>query len=309
MPILAAIDVGSNTVRLLVVEGRGAGHYRLLEQAQETTRLGQGLSEGKPLLACAQERTLATLQDFCRQAHRLGAQTIWALGTSALRRASNADEFILQVKQRCGLELEVVSGREEAHLTLQGVETVIPPKGKRYLAIDIGGGSTEFILADGQGGIKDLCSLELGAVSLTERFLAHDPPEECEFNQLIKYLHQQLSPILQNFPHAPRLVGTAGTITTLAAVVQGLEEYDAGKINGFILQQSQVIALLKAFRGQPLARRRQIPGLEAKRADIIVAGTAVLLVGMEELKAKQITVSDAGFREGIVLELLKKGGL
>jgi exopolyphosphatase/guanosine-5'-triphosphate,3'-diphosphate pyrophosphatase len=306
MPVLAVIDVGSNTVRLLVAEGQAGGHYRLLEQARETTRLGQGLSEGKPLLACAQERTLTTLRDFSQRARRLGAQTIRALGTSALRRAGNTGKFVLRVKQCCGLKLEVVSGMEEARLTLQGVGTVVPSEWTRYLASEIGGGSSEFILADGQGGIEDLCSLELGAVSLTERFLAHDPPHECEFNQLIKYLHQRLFPILQDFPPAPRLVGTAGTITTLAAVAQGMEEYDAGKINGFILPQSQVAVLLKTFRRQPLARRRQIPGLEAKRADIIVAGTAVLLVGMEELKADQIMVSDAGFREGIVVELLKR---
>ncbi len=305
MPILAVIDVGSNTVRLLVVEGQAGKQYKILEQAQETTRLGQGLSEGKPLLPEARERTLATLDKFCGQARRYNAEKIWALGTSALRRANNADEFIARAKGVCGLELEVVSGQDEARITLQGVETVIPSDGQRYLMIDIGGGSTEYIVSDGQGGIEDLCSIELGAVSLTERFVKHDPPQDSELRRLMLYLHKQLAPVLRKFTSVPRFIGTAGTITTLAAIMQRMEKYEADKINGFILKKSDVSAMLEQFISQPLARRSRTAGLEPKRADIITAGTTVLLVSMEELRIEEITVSDAGFREGIVAELFR----
>lgn len=302
---LAVIDVGSNTVRLLVIEALDAENYKIIDQAQEITRLGQGLSEGKPFLPQAQERTVKVLQKFCQRARDLNAQKIWALGTSAMRRASNAAKFISHVQETCGLDLEVVSGQDEARITLQGVETAIQLKDKRYLMIDIGGGSTEFILSDGHSKIEKLCSIELGAVSLTEKFIPHDPPHQDEFDKMINYLHQQLSPVLKEFSPVTKVVGTAGTITTLAAIAQQMKTYEPSKINNFILRESQIIALLDNFKNQPLASRQQITGLEAKRADIIIAGTTILLVSMKELKINKILVSDAGFREGIMVELLK----
>ncbi|MBI5788408.1 MAG: Ppx/GppA family phosphatase [Candidatus Schekmanbacteria bacterium] len=303
---LAVIDVGSNTVRLLVIEGTDVRNYRVLHQAQDITRLGEGLEAGKPFLPQAQERTLSVLQNFSLKAKALGAQTIWAMGTSAMRRASNGKEFIAQVEKTCGLEFTVVSGQDEARITLQGIETALNLQGRSYLAIDIGGGSTEFILTDGQGRIQELFSLEIGAVSLTERFLKSDPPQAVECSKLLHYVQQELSAHIAKFCPAILVVGTAGTITTLAAVAQKMEKYDPKKINNYVLSRQQISAVLNNFINQPLDLRRKTPGLEPKRADIIIAGTVIILTILEILQAGELIVSDAGFREGIMVELFKK---
>lgn len=333
----AAIDVGTNTVRLLVGEPDGAGGYRPVFAAQEITRLGQGLLPDRLLQPEPIQRTLAVLESFRRLADSHGATRSAVVGTSALREASNRQEFLHRARRETGLDVRVISGEEEARLTLRGVRAALPavgtlcgpvdqgrhlrstgpdamgaPLGGRLLLMDIGGGSTEFLLADGDA-ILATASTGLGVVKLTEAHVRHDPPLLAELKAIRDVVVARLARLraegLPGFgPAAAALattfVGTAGTVTTLAAVDLSLTSYDPGRVNGHRLSRDRVEALLRELASLPLARRRTVPGLEPARADVIVAGALVCVVVMESLGFPSILVSDGGLREGILLDLL-----
>lgn len=334
---VAAIDLGTNTVRLLVGESDGAGGYRPIFAAQEITRLGQGLSPDRLLQPEPIQRTLAVLEWFRRLADSHGATRTAVIGTSALREARNRQEFLRRARMEMGLDVRVISGEEEARLTLRGMRAALPavgthcgpvdqghhlrstgpdamgaPLGGRLLLMDIGGGSTEFLLADGDA-ILATASTGLGVVKLTEAHVRHDPPVPAELTAIhdvvaarLARLHAEGFPGLGPAAAAPAIafVGTAGTLTTLAAIDLSLTSYDPGRVNGHRLTRDRVEALLRELASLPLVRRRGIPGLEPARADVIVAGALVCLGAMETLGFPTIVVSDGGLREGILLDLL-----
>jgi len=313
---VAAIDLGTNTVRLLVGEPDGAGGYRPIFAAQEITRLGQGLSPDRLLQPEPIQRTLAVLEWFRRLADSHGATRTAVIGTSALREARNRQEFLRRARMEMGLDVRVISGEEEARLTLRGMRAALPavgyPLGGRLLLMDIGGGSTEFLLADGDA-ILATASTGLGVVKLTEAHVRHDPPVPAELTAIHDVVAARLARLrAEGFPGlgpaaaAPAIafVGTAGTLTTLAAIDLSLTSYDPGRVNGHRLTRDRVEALLRELASLPLVRRRRIPGLEPARADVIVAGALVCLVAMETLGFPTIVVSDGGLREGILLDLL-----
>jgi exopolyphosphatase/guanosine-5'-triphosphate,3'-diphosphate pyrophosphatase len=313
---VAAIDLGTNTVRLLVGEPDGAGGYRPIFAAQEITRLGQGLSPDLLLQPEPIQRTLAVLEWFRRLADSHGATRTAVIGTSALREARNRQEFLRRARMEMGLDVRVISGEEEARLTLRGMRAALPavgyPLGGRLLLMDIGGGSTEFLLADGDA-ILATASTGLGVVKLTEAHVRHDPPVPAELTAIHDVVAARLARLrAEGFPGlgpaaaAPAIafVGTAGTLTTLAAIDLSLTSYDPGRVNGHRLTRDRVEALLRELASLPLDRRRRIPGLEPARADVIVAGALVCLVAMETLGFPTIVVSDGGLREGILLDLL-----
>jgi exopolyphosphatase/guanosine-5'-triphosphate,3'-diphosphate pyrophosphatase len=333
----AAIDVGTNTVRLLVGEPDGAGGYRPIFAAQEITRLGQGLLPDRLLQPEPMQRTLAVLEWFRRLADSHGASRTAVVGTSALREASNRQEFLRRARRETGLDVRVISGEEEARLTLRGVRAALPAVGThcgpvdqghhlrstgpdamgaplrgRLLLMDIGGGSTEFLLADGDAVVAT-ASTGLGVVKLTEAHVRHDPPILAELTAIHDVVAARLARLrAEGFPGvgpagaalATTFVGTAGTVTTLAAVDLSLTAYDPGRVNGHRLSRNRVHALLRELASLPLARRRTVPGLEPARADVIVAGALVCQVVMETLGFPSIVVSDGGLREGILLDLL-----
>ena len=313
---VAAIDVGTNTVRLLVGEPDGAGGYRPIFAAQEITRLGQGLSPDRLLQGEPIRRTLAVLEWFRRLADSHGATRTAVIGTSALREARNRQEFLRRARMEMGLDVRVISGEEEARLTLRGMRAALPavgyPLGGRLLLMDIGGGSTEFLLADGDA-ILATASTGLGVVKLTEAHVRHDPPVPAELTAIHDVVAARLARLCaEGFPGlgpaaavpAIAFVGTAGTLTTLAAIDLSLTSYDPGRVNGHRLTRDRVEALLRELASLPLVRRRGIPGLEPARADVIVAGALVCLGAMETLGFPTIVVSDGGLREGILLDLL-----
>ena len=313
---VAAIDLGTNTVRLLVGEPDGAGGYRPIFAAQEITRLGQGLSPDLLLQPEPIRRTLAVLEWFRRLADSHGATRTAVIGTSALREARNRQEFLRRARMEMGLDVRVISGEEEARLTLRGMRAALPavgyPLGGRLLLMDIGGGSTEFLLADGDA-ILATASTGLGVVKLTEAHVRHDPPVPAELTAIHDVVAARLARLrAEGFPGlgpaaaAPAIafVGTAGTLTTLAAIDLSLTSYDPGRVNGHRLTRDRVEALLRELASLPLVRRRRIPGLEPARADVIVAGALVCLGAMETLGFPTIVVSDGGLREGILLDLL-----
>ena len=306
---VAVIDVGTNTVRLLVADVGVRAGYRTVLAAQEITRLGQGLLPARVLQPEPIRRTVRVLRRFRELAESQGASTVLAVGTSALREAANRAPFLTCARYEAGLEIAVISGEEEGRLALLGVRTGLPTPPDRLVMLDIGGGSTEILLAEGLR-ILASASTGLGAVTLTERFLKTDPPDPAELDAVRRAAASRLGRLLREgfrgLTSDAVLAGTAGTVTSLAAIDLGLDPYDPGRVNGYRLTRDRVAELLRELASLPLADRRGVRGLEAARADVIVAGTAVCLAAMEALGAGCLTVSDGGLREGILLDLLRR---
>jgi exopolyphosphatase/guanosine-5'-triphosphate,3'-diphosphate pyrophosphatase len=309
--ILAGIDIGTNTLRLLVAD-TGPSSIREIHSDRQITRLGEHLDKAGMLTPEARERSIAALADFARNIEAFGAAGVRAVGTSALRTAANSSEFREEVHKRTGLVVEVISGEEEARLTLLGVARCLFPAAATVkkivpddaLVIDIGGGSTEIIMA---GSPASEVSLPLGAVYLTERFLKQDPPGAEELERLRAYVRLILdSSRLPSPERAGILIGTAGTVTTLVAMDHQLDEYDPGKITGSKLTKDTISDLVLKLSMSRLDERRRMPGLEQGREDIILAGAVIVQEIMERFGFRSMLVSDGGLREGILLDLYDK---
>ncbi len=311
--ILAGIDIGTNSLRLLIAE-TSRGSFQEIHSDRRITRLGQNLDHTGSLAEEARARTLEALLDFSRRIRQHGAQFISAIGTSALRKASNSRQFIEEVKKKTELDIRVITGAEEARLTLLGVAYSL--KGMRgknsnplaaSLVIDIGGGSTEIIISR-LGEHPAIASLPLGAVYLTERFITNDPPSRADVALLRSAVRKELDdrfPAMQPVPSSI-FVGTAGTITTLAAIDQGLAVYDPRKINRFILTRDVIDDIAEKLSRMTLSERRDIRGLELGREDIILAGAVVAQEIMVRFGYTSMLVSDWGLREGILLDLFEQ---
>jgi len=306
---LAVIDLGTNTVRLLVAQPDGRGGYRSLFADQEITRLGQGLLPDRALQPEPIRRTLRVLRRFREEAEARGVVRTLAVGTSALREATNRDTFLARARDEAGVEVSVVSGEEEAQLTLLGVRAALADAPGRFLMMDIGGGSTEFLDADGTA-ILAMVSTGLGVVKLTETYLKTDPPTEAELAAARQAVASRLTRVLAEElrDYSPRdpFVGTAGTVTTLAAIDLRLDPYDPDRVTGHEITRDRVAALLRELASLPLADRRKISGLEPARADVIVAGALICLAAMDLLGFARLLVSDGGLREGILLDLIQR---
>ncbi len=311
---VAAIDLGTNTVRLLVGEPDGAGGYRPVFAAQEITRLGQGLLPERLLRPEPIRRTLAALHRFRQAAESYDAACIAVAGTSALREAMNREDFLERACREAGLQVRVLTGAEEARLTLLGVRAAVPAVRGRLLMMDIGGGSTEFLLADGSE-IRATVSTGLGVVKLTEALLPSDPPRPEELAAVRDVVAERIAAVrtrdLAGLGLVPpwldlAFVGTAGTVTTLAAIDLALASYDPNRVTGHRLARDRIEALGWELASLPLVQRRRIPGLEPGRADVIVAGALVCLGAMDGLGLPELMVSDGGLREGILLDLLAR---
>ena len=305
----AAIDVGTNTVRLLVVEGESPEGLQILYEEQIITRLGEGLTRGQSFHPEAMSRTLAAVHRFAEAARAQGVEEIHVVGTSALREARDRDTFAQALHQATRLDLRVISGEEEARLALLGTRwgVEIP---SRFLLMDIGGGSTELIVAEGET-IHAVLSLPLGVVHLTESFLSQDPVAWHEYDAMVREIRSRLLPALPSLvAHLPApLVGTAGTVTTLAALDLALPTYDRQRVQGHRLRRGAIERLLWRLGTLPVAQRAALPCLEPGRADVIIAGIAICLEILEVAGTDELIVSDYGLREGIVLDLIVRGGV
>jgi exopolyphosphatase / guanosine-5'-triphosphate,3'-diphosphate pyrophosphatase len=310
--ILAGIDIGTNTLRLLIAE-TSCGAFREIYSDRRITRLGQDLENTGSLSREAGDRSIRALSDFSDAIRRHGALQTSAIGTSALRTASNAQEFISEARQRTGLAITVVRGEEEARLTLLGVAWSLtdeygkPGLPASALIVDIGGGSTEIITC--RGSSAPLCaSMPLGAVYLTERFLKTDPPAGQDIARLRSAVRGQLTAHCGEIgPDSSRvLVGTAGTVTTLAAMDQGLATYDPGRITGHVLSSDVIDGIVRKLSPLTHDARKAVRGLEQGREDIILAGAVVAQEILRWAGASAMLVSDRGLREGIVLDLYQK---
>lgn len=311
--IVAALDVGTNTVRLLVARLAPGGRLEPLHYALRITRLGGGATPAG-LAGDAIERTVTAVADFVRAAREAGAVAWRAVATSATREAPNGRRVVERVREAAGLDLEVISGEEEAALALRGIRWSLErlPGGvpDRLAIVDLGGGSTEVLLAERRGDAwhAEGPSIPIGTVRLVERFLASDPPATHEMVAMAAAveaaLAASLDPVLARVGEAGRsrpLVGTAGAITTFAAMDLGLATYDRARIDGHRLSRASLEARLDQLTAMPAARRLALPGLEPGREDLVVPGLVILLAVMDRLRANTVTVVDGGLLEGICL--------
>jgi exopolyphosphatase/guanosine-5'-triphosphate,3'-diphosphate pyrophosphatase len=301
---LAAIDVGTNTVLLLVAERRGDRLVPVVERA-EITRLGRGVDASRRLDPAAVSDTVEVLARFAAEARALGAGAIACVATSAARDAANGAEFFAAARAAAGLEPEVISGDEEARLVWASAWRDFGGAGP-LAVLDVGGGSTEFTAGDGPAP-RERTSLQMGAVRLTERHVRTDPPSSAERGALRAAARGAVAPVaglaqgLAALPGA-RLVGVAGTVTTLAAVEQALPVYDAERVHGSALTLAKIEALVARLAALDVRARAALPGMEPKRADVIVAGAVIVAEAMRAAGFDRLTVSDRGVRWGLVYE-------
>ena len=307
MEPLASIDVGSNTIRLLIAEPEVSAPLRPIQIQRRITRLGENFLPDRILQPKAMDRSIAALKEFVELMGLNGVSEYSAGATAVVREASNGSTFLNLVQRQTGLGVRLLSGTEEARLSLLGVASVISNKESAMVVFDIGGGSTELVW-QGQGDSSHMesSSLPVGVVHLTETFLQGDPPGHEPCLQLREYVASVLTELSfdKDF-HDTLWVGTAGTVTTLASMWYELVEYDPTRINGTVLEKAWLADLCKTLAEMKLTERRKLTGLEPGREDIILAGGLVTLEMMDTFGFTQFTVSDAGLLEGLFLDLCR----
>ena len=296
---IASIDIGSNTLRLLIVEKTAQGVCAVCRD-REIVRLGRNFYPHRLLSSQAMEAAFKVLKRFKVKADREGVTDIFAAGTGVLREAGNIGVFLDRIEKETRLPVRIISGPEEARLMAKGVLSISPPRNGETVIFDMGGGSTEFVFMK-EGRMTERLSLPLGVVALTELFLKSDPPLRDESESLKGYCRNILKKNLAKNDNINNLIGTAGTVTTLAAMAQKLLDYDPDRINGTVLTKERLWQLSEEILALPFDQRAELPGLESGRADIIVAGLLAVLEILDHFSQETLLVSDAGLLEGMIL--------
>jgi len=296
---IATIDIGTNTALLLIAKVAQNGDIDPLFEKESIVRLGEGVDENGVLKAEAISRTMKAIGEHMEVVRSFEAEEVIISGTSAVRDAKNRDVIIDKIKNRFDINMRVLAGEEEARLTYFGALS-----NKKFmddiLLIDIGGGSTEFIHGN-QTEIKSAISIDIGSVRLTERFIKHDPITREEYFQIEEFVRKQLDAVSNQFSvHPQNLIGVAGTITTLAAIRLKLDDYDGRRIDNSTLSRDEVRPIVDLLKRKTLDERKKIIGLRPQRADVILAGTIILLESMRQLSIDELLVSDRGLRYGLI---------
>ncbi|HKL12310.1 MAG TPA: Ppx/GppA family phosphatase [Halanaerobiales bacterium] len=299
--IKAVMEMGTNSTRLLIADLKKR-ELKVLKKDLITTRLGEGVDKNKRLNGKAVERGLKALRAFKKEIDKYDVSSYKLVGTSALRDVNNGEKFQKLIKEEIGYDLEIISGQKEAEFIFKGV--TFGYDFSDYIIIDIGGGSTEFICKNIEEEQVEMKSLDIGAVRLTERFIA-DPALELSKNvikKMSKFVEQELEKEIEILTGEDNLIGVGGTITTLAAILLKLENYDPQAIHDYVLDFSQVNKVLDKLRKLDLAKRKKVKGLNPDRADIIIAGIVILIEIMKNLRSLKLRVSDYDMLHGLLIE-------
>ena len=297
--VVGAVDCGTNSTRLLV---RGPGGD-VLDRLMRITRLGQGVDATGRLAPEAIERTVAVLKEFRSVLDQHGAGRVRLTATSAVRDSANRDDFLVAAEEATGARPEILTGEEEARLSFLGAVSELDPDDGPFLVVDIGGGSTE--LAVGRSRPEGVVSVDVGCVRLTEKFLHSDPPAPEELSQALSVVRDHLDDVARDMPasvEARRLVGLAGTVTTVAAVELGIA-YRRDRIHHFVLTREAVEDVFRTLATETRSQRIHNPGLEVERADVIVGGTVILAAVMRYFDHKECLVSESDILDGLALSL------
>jgi exopolyphosphatase/guanosine-5'-triphosphate,3'-diphosphate pyrophosphatase len=301
--LLQVIDVGTNSVRSIVVEVPVGGPYRVVDDEKDMTRLGEGLERSGALSVDAMDRTVTAIRAMASIGSRLGVAEVRAVATEAARRASNGAEFVARVREETAVDLEVVAPEEEGRLVWLSAATVTRGTGFE-VAVDIGGGSVELVQAlDSE--VLSISSMRLGARVLAERYVDADPISDSAFKQLKRGVKRTLKAEVTPLDSAASaLVGSGGTISSIAAVIGGIRGRKHASLQGVEIGRAEVMQLLGMLSHSSSAERLRLPAMPADRADIIMPGAVVLAEVMKLFGASGIIVNARGIREGIVIDTL-----
>ncbi len=301
---LAGVDIGTLTCRLLIADVSTDGRLTELRSERRILRLGEGVDQTKQLSVAAMDRVIQCLREWRELVDAVHVDAMVVVATSAVRDAANRDGFLNRVKHDAGFEVELISGEEEARRTMLGIRSGLPLGMTDVLALDIGGGSTEFIL-DRPGHHALVRSIDIGVVRLCERLLHHDPPTDDEVREAREWVARETKAAVADMDHyqTATFVGTAGTITSLAAMAQKLPAYEPARIHNYRLQLHTIQDLEQTLLSCKKIDRAGLPGLEKGREEVIAAGAIIIRTIMETLGTSSVLVSDLGLREGVLLDL------
>jgi exopolyphosphatase/guanosine-5'-triphosphate,3'-diphosphate pyrophosphatase len=302
MTYFASLDIGTNSQLMLIAKQDASGKFSIIEDKAVITRLGQEISKSQKLRDDAIERNIQQLKEYRSLLDQYNVSKVAAVGTMCLRTAKNANEFIKRAAKETGINIEIISGQEEARLTYLGARLDLPSSTDDIMIFDLGGGSTEFIFGN-QNEIKNHFSLEVGAVKMTDQFLLSDPVTKIEFDNLIEFLDDQALNELESDSALKSIIAVGGTATTLASMHHKLVNYDRTIVHQTRISINQIEDFINELRILPISERQKIVGLEDKRADVMLAGTLIVRAIMRKYSASEIIVSDHGLRHGLIIDL------
>lgn len=302
---LASIDIGTNTLLLLVADIDKNGNLQPIAFEQRLPRLGKDVDQLKSINHSAFERISAIILEYKAIAARLQASNIIACGTSAIREAANRSEFISYIETKTGIAVEVLSGDDEALWTYRGAVSDVQGIPFQTLVLDIGGGSTEISFPNPNqqnGNLKlNRYSLQLGSVRLTERYFKHNPPLQTEVENATQFILEELSQVHNPGFHKYQLIGVAGTATTLACLDQQLMEFDIDKVTGYRMDQQTVLQWSMKLQSMTIEQIRSLSNTTEGRADILTAGVLILSETMKLFGLPSLEISERGLRYGLIL--------
>lgn len=301
---VAIIDIGSNSIKFLVGEKQADGTVKTIVDKNDIARLGEGLRETGVISAEAMQRNAEAVARFAQEAKENGADKIVSVGTMALRSAGNSADFVKMVKELCGVEVQIIPGEEEARLSYLAILSGLPIPDGDMVIFDTGGGSTEFIFGKGTELVKRF-SVNLGAIRITEKFFSDDPVKAGSVEEALKEIDAEFAAAgVEGKP--VQLVGMGGTVTSMGAVKHKMVKYDPDVIQGSTLTRADIADQIKEYSARTVEQRRELPGLQPKRADVILAGACILQDIIDRLGVDALTISDRGLRHGLAFDLFNK---
>ncbi len=308
MTRVAAIDCGTNSIRLLIAEPDDSGGLRDLDRRLEIVRLGQGVDATGEFHPDALQRTFAAVDHYAELIEKaeVPVENLHFVATSASRDAKNRDSFFAGIKQRLGVLPDVISGETEARLSFVGALSRVTPEGEPVLVMDIGGGSTELITGGAAGKMRSAISLDIGSVRVTERFLKQNPVADDDLVRATEYVDDLLAESGVDFASIGTWIGVAGTATTLAGVYLELEHYDRELVHGAVIPLPAVQELLYRLARMTVDEIRALPSMHPGRADVITGGALVEARIAVRLQVKDLIVSESDILDGIALQLLHR---
>ena len=304
---IGTIDIGTNSMRLLIADYKN-NKIENRKKYINITRIGQGVDDKGYITEEALERNLNALKEFADKCIEEKCEKVYCMGTSALRDSKNGQDFVNIAKELTNIDVKIICGEEESNLGFMGVlEGAGGDKSNYILVLDIGGGSTEFIVGN-EDGIKFCKSENVGALRMTEKFITTDPISDEEFNKMSDFIEKTISSTLDKIKgmHVSKLVGIGGAITSLSAMNQQLEVYSMEKVHNSVVTKKDLEKILQNLKKMTLSDKKTIKGLQPKRADIITAGVKILHIVMEKLEIEKIMISEYDNLEGLICQNSKK---
>ena len=304
MKRVGIIDIGSNSIKFFVGEKSEDGTIKTIIDKNDIARLGEGLRETGRISDEALERNAQSVAAFAAEAGEQGVEEIVCVGTMALRSASNSGDFAARVRELCGVKVQIIPVEEEARLSYLAILSGMPVPEGELVIFDTGGGSTEFIFGRGKELIKRF-SVNLGSIRITEKFFQEDPAGEGSVEAAVKEIDEEFE-AAGVVGHPVKLVGMGGTVTSMGAVKHKMVTYDSDIIQGSTLTRADIGEQIKAYKERTVEQRRELPGLQPKRAEVILAGACILKNITERLGMDELTISDRGLRHGLAFDLFSK---